>query len=320
MPRDGVDRGPWWPMYGDPTLDRPGGADRHLQPDPDAGFEAAYRRARAMVRQDAVGALSHDLGQRRLHPERHAAAAAARRPGAPSIDATLEATRRPVHRPAPTLELGDRPVGPPAPPGRERSGGGAGQRRRSRQCAAVGADRSWRSNYFSMRISERSQAGLPGHRSAAYPRSVEIVQNQLDAGIVSRESTSRRRRPSSSRRARQLVAENINRATFEHAVADPGRQRRRRRPQRRARPQLAGVPTVELGDALDACWSGGPTSPRPSARWRRPMPRSAWPGAAYYPQHLARQRRSTLSRQQPELRCSRSATRCGRSARRSPAR
>ena len=80
----------------------------------------------------------------------------------------------------------------------------------------------------------------------------------------------------------QLVAENITRATFEHAVAvlagkapselsvEPGpvppRGADRRRP---ACPRR--------------CSSGGPTSPRPSARWRRPTPRSAWPSAAYYP-------------------------------------
>ena len=53
---------------------------------------------------------------------------------------------------------------------------------------------------------------------AAFTRSVEIVQNQLDAGIVSRVDLAQAQTQLEQTRA-QLVAENINRATFEHAVA-----------------------------------------------------------------------------------------------------
>ena len=53
---------------------------------------------------------------------------------------------------------------------------------------------------------------------AAYTRSVEIVQNQLDAGIVSRVDLAQAQTQLEQTRA-QLVAENITRATFEHAVA-----------------------------------------------------------------------------------------------------
>jgi outer membrane protein TolC len=72
-------------------------------------------------------------------------------------------------------------------------------------------------NYFSMRISEQRirvyQASV-----AAYTRSVEIVQNQLDAGVVSRVDLAQAQAQLEQTRA-QLVAENITRAQFEHAVA-----------------------------------------------------------------------------------------------------
>ena len=113
-------------------------------------------------------------------------------------------------------------------------------------------------NYFSMRISEQRmrvyQASV-----AAYTRSVEIVQNQLDAGIVSRVDLAQAQAQLEQTRA-QLVAENITRATFEHAVAvlagkapsqlsvAPG-------------PLPPQVPTVEPG-IPSRCSSGGPTSPR----------------------------------------------------------
>jgi len=53
---------------------------------------------------------------------------------------------------------------------------------------------------------------------AAFARSLQIVQNQLDAGIVSRVDLAQAQTQLEQTRA-QLVAENINRAQFEHAVA-----------------------------------------------------------------------------------------------------
>ncbi len=83
--------------------------------------------------------------------------------------------------------------------------------------ARLSAQANMAINYFSMRISEQRmrvyQASV-----AAYTRSVEIVQNQLDAGIVSRVDLAQAQTQLEQTRA-QLVAENITRATFEHAVA-----------------------------------------------------------------------------------------------------
>ena len=76
MPRDAIDRGPWWSIYGDPTLDRLA-AQIDISNQTLMQAEAAYRQARALVRQDAVGPLSHGHRQRRLHPERQRRGSAA---------------------------------------------------------------------------------------------------------------------------------------------------------------------------------------------------------------------------------------------------
>jgi NodT family efflux transporter outer membrane factor (OMF) lipoprotein len=72
-------------------------------------------------------------------------------------------------------------------------------------------------NYYSMRISDER---IKVYRAsvAAYQRSVEIVRNQLDAGVVSGVDLAQAQAQLEQTRA-QLVAENITRAQFEHAVA-----------------------------------------------------------------------------------------------------
>ena len=51
LPRDAIDRGPWWSIYGDPTLDQLAAqvdiSNQNLKVS-----EAAYRQARALIRQD----------------------------------------------------------------------------------------------------------------------------------------------------------------------------------------------------------------------------------------------------------------------------
>ena len=92
----------------------------------------------------------------------------------------------------------------------------------------------------------------------------------------SRASTSRRRRPSSSRRAPSSSPRTSTARTFEHAVAvlvgkapselsvEPG-------------PLPHGGADLRAPACPRRCSSGGPTSPRPNGRWRRPTPRSASP-------------------------------------------
>ena len=54
MPRDAIDRGPWWSMYDDATLD--GLANQiNISNQTLIQAEAAYRQAQALVKQDASG-------------------------------------------------------------------------------------------------------------------------------------------------------------------------------------------------------------------------------------------------------------------------
>ena len=53
-PSDAVDRGPWWQIYGDPALDGLA-AQVDISNQTLKAAEAAYRQARALVRQDQSG-------------------------------------------------------------------------------------------------------------------------------------------------------------------------------------------------------------------------------------------------------------------------
>ena len=72
-------------------------------------------------------------------------------------------------------------------------------------------------NYFSMRIAEQ-QIKLFEGSVAAFTRSLQIVQNQVDAGTASRLDLAQAQTQLEQTRA-ILIGANINRATFEHAVA-----------------------------------------------------------------------------------------------------
>ena len=54
MPRDAIDRGPWWTMYDDATLDGLA-AQINISNQTLIQSEAAYRQAQALVKQDASG-------------------------------------------------------------------------------------------------------------------------------------------------------------------------------------------------------------------------------------------------------------------------
>jgi NodT family efflux transporter outer membrane factor (OMF) lipoprotein len=72
-------------------------------------------------------------------------------------------------------------------------------------------------DYFSMRNAEQ-QIKLYQDTVAAYTRSLEIVQNQVNAGIASGLDLAQARTQLEQARA-LLIGANINRATFEHAIA-----------------------------------------------------------------------------------------------------
>ena len=167
-------------------------------------------------------------------------------------------------------------------------------------------------NYFSMRISEQRillfQASV-----AAFARSLQIVQNQVDAGIASRVDLAQAQTQLEQTRA-QLVAEAINRAQFEHAIAvlvgkAPSEF------------SIAPAPLPETVPTIDAGVPSALLERRPdiAAAERQMAAANAQIGVAVgglLSQHLARQHRHPGG--QHPARCCSSATRCGRSARSSP--
>jgi NodT family efflux transporter outer membrane factor (OMF) lipoprotein len=212
MPRDAIDRGPWWSMYDDPTLDRLS-AQIDISNQTLMQAEAAYRQARALVRQDASG----------LYPTVTGGAGYTQSGSGSGSSRAIQGTV--VN--ASSGSVGQFSAGPSFNWeidlwGRIRrqieSDSAAAQASAADLAnARLSAQANMAINYFSMRISEQRmrvyQASV-----AAYTRSVEIVQNQLDAGIVSRVDLAQAQTQLEQTRA-QLVAENITRATFEHAVA-----------------------------------------------------------------------------------------------------
>jgi NodT family efflux transporter outer membrane factor (OMF) lipoprotein len=211
MPRDAIDRGPWWSMYADPTLDRLA-AQIDISNQTLMQAEAAYRQARALVRQDASGLYPTVTGGAGY--TQSGSGSGSGRSTAGGVIAGSGSTGQFTAGPSLNWEIDlwgriRRQV--------ESDSAAAQASAADLANARLSAQANMAINYFSMRISEQRmrvyQASV-----AAYTRSVEIVQNQLDAGIVSRVDLAQAQTQLEQTRA-QLVAENITRATFEHAVA-----------------------------------------------------------------------------------------------------
>lgn len=213
LPRDAIDRGPWWTMYGDPTLDRVT-AQIDISNQTLRQAEAAYRQARALVRQDVSG----------LYPTISANAAFTQSGSGSSTRGGRVTQGSFVSTGSSTSEFN---MGPSLSWeidlwGRIRrqieSDSAAAQASAADLAnARLSAQASLAINYFSLRISEQ-RIQLFEASVVAFTRSVEIVQNQLDAGIVSRVDLAQAQAQLEQTRA-QLVAETINRAQFEHAIA-----------------------------------------------------------------------------------------------------
>ncbi len=211
QPRDAIDRGPWWTMYSDPTLDRVA-AQVDISNQTLMQAEAAYRQARALVRQDVSG-LYPTISGNAAYQQSGSGGSSSR-----STQGGLVSTGG---------SIGQFTMGPSLAWqadlwGRIRrqieSDSAAAQASAADLAnARLSAQANVAINYFSMRISEQ-RILLFEASVAAFTRSAEIVQNQLDAGIVSRVDLAQAQTQLELTRG-QLVAENINRATFEHAVA-----------------------------------------------------------------------------------------------------
>ncbi len=211
MPRDAIDRGPWWSMYDDHTLDRLA-AQIDISNQTLIQAEAAYRQARALVRQDASGLYPTVTGAAGY--TQSGSGSGSGRSTAGGVIAGSGSTGQFTAGPSLNWEIDlwgriRRQI--------ESDSAAAQASAADLANARLSAQANMAINYFSMRISEQRmrvyQASV-----AAFTRSVEIVQNQLDAGIVSRVDLAQAQTQLEQTRA-QLVAENITRATFEHAVA-----------------------------------------------------------------------------------------------------
>lgn len=212
QPRDGVDRGPWWQSYGDPVLDSLAAqidvSNQNLKV-----FEAGYRRARALVRQDQSALFPTVSGT-----------GAVQQAGTGGLRGTTGTTT--------TVTRGDSSQGQYTTGAtlaweidiwgrlrRQIEGDSAAAQASDADLAnaRLSAQTDLVTNYFGLRISD-DRKRLYEETVAAYARSMQIVQNQVDAGIVSRVDLAQAQAQYEQTRA-QLVGEAINRALFEHAIA-----------------------------------------------------------------------------------------------------
>ena len=205
MPRDAIDRGAWWTMYGDPTLDQL----RRRSTSPTRPWR---RPKRPTARRAPWSARTPRVSIRRfpaMPALRKAAAAPAPAAARKAACQHGNGQPQPIHR-RPLARLADRCVGRIR---RQIESDSAAAQASAADLAnaRLSAQANLAINYFSMRISEQRirvfQASV-----TAFTRSAEIVQNQLDAGIVSRVDLAQAQTQLEQTRA-QLVAEGVNRAS-----------------------------------------------------------------------------------------------------------
>ena len=288
VPRDAIDRGPWWQIYGDPTLDRLA-AQVDISNQTLKASEAAYRQARALVRQDQSG----------LYPS-ITATASAQQTGTGQRSA---AAAPPSHH---------QPDGNSPAASSQYSGGGAltweidvwGSIRRTIEsdsaaaqasagdlaAARLSAQADVAINYFSLRISDQRTQALPGDGGGLRAFAADRAEPGRCRHRLARRPRPRRRR-STSRRGRFWSPKAINRAQFEHAIAvlvgkapaefslEPGAaaaeraDRRRRHPVgaagTAARHRLGRAPDG-VGQRPDRRGAGGLLSR--ASRWAAPSP------------------------------------------------
>jgi NodT family efflux transporter outer membrane factor (OMF) lipoprotein len=211
QPRDTVDRGPWWTIYGDSTLEQ-------LVPQVDVSnqnlkaSEAAYRQAVALIRQSqsalypTIGYTGgiQQTGQGTGGSSRNVSfsTGSGNSNSQFSLGGTLTWEIDVWGNIRRTIE----------------SDSAAAQASYATLAAArLSAQSSLVTNYYSLRISDERKR-LFEASVAAFARSLEIVSNQMNAGTVSQLNLAQAQALYEQTRA-QLVAEAANRALFEHAIA-----------------------------------------------------------------------------------------------------
>jgi NodT family efflux transporter outer membrane factor (OMF) lipoprotein len=209
-PRDAIDRGKWWGMYGDPALDLLAAqvdvSNQNLKVS-----EAAYRQAVALIRQ-SQSPLYPTIGYTGGITQNSAG-------GSRSSSGLNTST---VGNSVTQFAVGGTLTWEIDVWGRlrrtiESDSAAAQASAADLMNARLSAQSSLVTNYFQLRISDARKRVLE-QSVAAYARSLEIVQNQFNAGTVSRVDLAQAQTQYEQTRA-QLVAEGVNRAQFEHAIA-----------------------------------------------------------------------------------------------------
>ncbi|HSS83050.1 MAG TPA: efflux transporter outer membrane subunit, partial [Reyranella sp.] len=210
QPRDTVDRGPWWNIYDDPTLDQLTAqvdvSNQNLKAN-----EAAYRQAVALIRQ-SQSALYPTIGY----------TGGLQQTGRGTGSSTNSSSLSPGVNSAAQYSLGGTLTWEIDVWGNIRrqieSDSAAAQSSYATLAAArLSAQSALVTNYYSLRVSDERQRLLQA-TVTAFARALEIVTNQKVAGTVSQLNVAQAQTQLEQTRA-QLVAEGITRAQFEHAIA-----------------------------------------------------------------------------------------------------
>jgi NodT family efflux transporter outer membrane factor (OMF) lipoprotein len=209
-PRDELDRGKWWSMYGDPALDQLA-AQVDVSNQNIVIAEAAYRQAVALIRQ-SQSSLYPTIG--------YSGSINQSSSGGSRSSGTISTST--IGNSVGQYSLGGTLTWEIDVWGRIRrtvEGNSAASQASAADLmsARLSAQSSLVIAYHSLRISD-ARRRLFEESLAAYGRSLQIVQNQVDAGIASRVDLTQAQTLYDQTRA-QLIAEGINRAQFEHALA-----------------------------------------------------------------------------------------------------
>jgi NodT family efflux transporter outer membrane factor (OMF) lipoprotein len=202
VPRDLADKGTWWMVFGDPELDQLA-MQVEINNQSLKASEAAYRQAVALIRQAQSG-LYPSIGY----------TASGQQTGTGTVGGTTNQQSRLAVGTSLTWEIDvwgriRRTIEADSAAAQASAGDLA--------AARLSAQGSLITNYFSLRYSDLRRKLLE-ESVANYARSMQIVANQVDAGIVSRVDLVQAQTLYEQTRA-QLVNEGIVRAQFEHAVA-----------------------------------------------------------------------------------------------------
>ena len=197
-PKDGVPRGQWWAVFGDPQLNAL--ASKVEVNNQNLRFaEANYRRAQALVTQ-ARGALF------------------------PSVSAALSTTRAGTgtRAPATTHDIAASASWDTDLFGRLRSGVEANQASAEAGAADVESTRLLVQsqlvlNYLQLRVTD-AQKKLFDESAAAFAKSLQLTQNRYKAGLAGRVDVAQAEAQLKSTQA-QAIDTGIARAQFEHAIA-----------------------------------------------------------------------------------------------------